>query len=87
MDTIDINIDAPATPLEKQQAIERAFVEKSNRAGAINARIIKKTRHWTFCAGFVDTEKAALYAGGLTNDTLVVLSSVDMKPTNDDTHN
>src|ERR1700682_1874180 len=39
METIDIKIDFPAPPREIEQAIEHKFVEKSTRAGAINAYI------------------------------------------------
>jgi hypothetical protein len=85
--TVDITITAAAPPPEKQHAIERDFIEKATRVGAIDAHIVKKNGHWTFIAKFIDTRKAALYAAGLTNATGVVLSSLDMKPTNDDMHN
>ena len=86
MDTIDIKIDFPPPPRETQEAIERAFAEKATRAGAISARILKKNGHWTNVAEFVDAEKAALFAAGLTKAIDAVLQ-VDIKPTSNDAEN
>src|SRR5712692_3239016 len=80
MDTIDITIDVPAPPREDEQEIERMFVEKATRAGAIHAHILKKNGDWTYVAEFVDPEKAALYAEGLAKATGAVIE-VDIKPT------
>ena len=85
-DTIEIKIDFPAPPRGTQQAIERKFVEKAARAGAVNAHVLKKNRHWTYAAEFVDTEKAALFAAGLTKAIGGVLK-VDMKPTSNEVEN
>jgi hypothetical protein len=86
MDTIDIRIDFPAPPCESEQAIERKFVEKATRAGAVNAHVLKKYGHWTYAAEFVDTEKVALFAVGLTKAIGGVLN-VDMKPTSNEVEN
>ena len=86
MDTIDIKINFPAPPRETEQAIERAFVEKATRTGAVNAHVLKKNGHWTYVAEFVDTEKAALFASGLAKATGSVLE-VDIKPTSNDAEN
>jgi hypothetical protein len=86
MDTIDIKIDFPAPSCETQQAIEHRFVEKATRAGAVNAHVLKKDGQWTYVAEFVDTEKAALFATGLTNATGAGLK-VDIKPTSNDAEN
>ena len=86
MDTIDIKIEFPAPPRETQQAIENKFVEKATRAGAIKAHVLKKNGHWTYVAEFVDAEKAALFAAGLTNATGAGLK-VDIKPTSNDAEN
>jgi hypothetical protein len=86
MDTIDIKIDFPAPPRETQQANEHKFVEKATRAGAINAHILKKNEHWTYVAEFVDTEKAALFAAGLTKAIGAELQ-VDIKPISNDAEN
>jgi hypothetical protein len=80
MDTIDIQIDVPSPPREDELAIERAFAEKATRAGAINTRILKKDGYWTYIAEFVDTEKAALYAAGLTR-AMGTGCKIDVKPT------
>jgi len=86
MDTIDIKIDFPAPPRETQQAIERKFVEKATRAGAVNAHVLKKNGHWTYVAEFIDTEKAALFAAGLTKAVGAVMK-VDTKPRSNDAEN
>jgi hypothetical protein len=86
MDTIDIKMDFPAPPRETQQAFEHKFVEKATRAGAISAHILKKNGHWTYVAEFVDTEKAALFAAGLTK-AIGAVFKVDIKPTRDDAEN
>jgi hypothetical protein len=86
MESIDIKIDLPAPPPETQQAIENKFVEKATRAGAIKAHVLKKNGHWTFVAEFVDAEKAALFAAGLTKAIGAVLQ-VDVKPTSNDAEN
>ena len=86
MDTIDIRIYFPAPPRETQQAFERRFVEKATRAGAINAHILKKNGRWTYVAEFVGTEKAALFAAGLTKAIGAGLK-VDIKPTSNDAEN
>jgi hypothetical protein len=83
MDTIDIRIEFPAPPCERQPAFEKKFVEKATRSGAINAHILKKNGQWTYVAEFVDTEKAALFATGLTNAIGGVLK-VDIKPNSGD---
>ena len=80
MDTINIKINVPPPPRETEQAIERKFVDKPTRAGAINAHILKKMGDWTYVAEFVDPEKAALYAEGLAKAIGAVLK-VDVKPT------
>ncbi len=87
MDTVDSRLDAAAPLLEKQQAIERSFVETATSAGAITAHITKKTAHWSFIAEFIDTEKAALYAADLTNATRTVLSRVNLKATSSEPEN
>ena len=86
MESIDIKIDFPAPPPETQQAIEHKFVEKATRAGAINAHVLKKNGHWTYVAQFVDTEKAALFAAGLTKAVGAALQ-VDVKPNSNDAEN
>jgi hypothetical protein len=86
MDTIDIKIDFPAPPRETHQAIEHKFVEKATRAGAISAHVLKKNGHWAYVAEFVDAEKAALFAAGLTKATGGVLM-IDMKATSEDAEN
>ena len=86
MDTIDIQIDFPAPPRETEQAIEHKFVEKATCAGAINAHVLKKNGHWTYVAEFVDAEKAALFAAGLTKAIGAVLK-VDIKPTSNAAEN
>lgn len=86
MDTVDIQIDVPAPPREGELAIERAFVEKAARAGAINTHILRKNGYWTYVAEFVDTEKTAKYAAGLTEARGAVLK-MDIKPTSDDAKN
>ena len=86
MDTIDIKIDVPAPPREDELEIEGMFAEKATRAGAINARILKKNGDWTYVAEFVDPEKAALYATGLAKAMGAVLK-VDIKPTSNDAGN
>jgi hypothetical protein len=86
MDTIDITIDFPAPPRETQQAIENKFVEKATRAGAIKAHVLKKNGHWTYVAEFVDTEKATVFAAGLTKAIGAALK-VDIKPTSNDAEN
>jgi hypothetical protein len=86
MDTIDIKIDVPAPPREDELAIERAFAEKATRAGAINTHILKKNGCWTYVAEFVDTEKAAVYASGLTK-AMGTRCKIDMKPTRNDAKN
>jgi hypothetical protein len=86
MDTIDIRIEFPAPPRERQQAFENKFVEKATRSGAIKAHVLKKNGRWTYVAEFVDTEKAALFAAGLTKATGSVLK-VDIKPTSNDAKN
>ena len=86
MESIDIKIDFPAPPRETQQAIEHRFVEKATRAGAINTRILKKDGYWTYVAEFVDTEKAALYAAGLTR-AMGTGCKIDVKPTRNDAKN
>jgi hypothetical protein len=79
MDTIDIEIDAAAPPLEAQQAIERDFVENATSAGAIDTHMLEKNGRWTFIAKFIDIRKAALYAAELTNATGTLLSVVNMR--------
>ena len=64
----------------KKTAIERAFAKKAMRAGAIDTHILKKVGYWTYFAEFVDTEKAALYAAGLTR-AMGAGCKVDVKPT------
>jgi len=86
MDTIDIQIDVPAPPHEEEMAIERAFAEKATSAGAVNTRIVKKDGYWTYIAEFVDAEKAALYAAGLTR-AMGAGCKIDVKPTRSDTKN
>ena len=86
MDTVDIKIDFPAPPPETQQAFERRFVKKATHAGAINAHVLKKNGLWTYVAEFVDTEKAALFAAGLTKAVGAVLK-VDIKPSSRDAEN
>jgi hypothetical protein len=86
MDTIDIKIGFPAPPRETQQAIEHKFVEKATRAGAIKAHVLKKNGQWTYVAEFVDTEKAALFAAGLTKAIGAGLK-IDMKPTSNNAEN
>ena len=86
MDTIEIKIGFPAPPREAAKAIERAFVEKATRAGAINAHVLKKNGQWTYVAQFVDTEKAALFAAGLTKAVGAALQ-VDVKPNSNDAEN
>jgi hypothetical protein len=86
MDTIDIRIDFPAPPPETQEAIENKFVEKATRSGAIKAHVLKKNGQWTYVAEFLDTEKAALFATGLTRAIGAVLK-VDTKPTSNDAEN
>jgi hypothetical protein len=86
MDTIDIKTDFLAPARETQQAIEHKFVEKATRAGAIHAHVLKKNGHWTYVTEFVDTEKAALFASGLTKATGAGLK-VDIKPTSNYTEN
>jgi hypothetical protein len=86
MDTIDIQIDVPAPPREDELVIERAFAEKATRTGAISTHIMKKDGYWTYVAEFVDAEKAALFAAGLTKATGSVLK-IDIKPTSNDAEN
>jgi hypothetical protein len=86
MDTIDIKIDFQSPPRETRQAIENKFVEKATRAGAIKAHVLKKKGHWTYDAEFADTEKAALFAAGLTNAIGAVLK-VEIKPNSNDAEN
>jgi hypothetical protein len=86
MDSIEIKIDFPAPPRETRHAIENKFVEKARRSGAINAHVLKKNGQWTYVAEFVDTEKAALFAAGLTKAIGAVLR-IDMKPTSNDAAN
>jgi hypothetical protein len=86
MDTIDIKIRFPEPPRERQQAFENKFVEKATRSGAIKAHVLKKNWHWTYVAEFVDLEKAALFAAGLTKAIGAGLK-VDIKPSSNDAEN
>ncbi len=86
MDTIDIKIDVPSPPREDELAIELAFAEKATRAGAINTHILKKDGYWRYVAEFVDVEKAALYAEGLTR-AMWAGCKIEVKPTRSDAKN